>query len=75
MRLRAIRCWHLRCSTAAPMDYLVLAASVVVFLGLCWLLGRLTRSASDGMPFTWPHIGITVGLCAASVGVITYLIW
>jgi hypothetical protein len=53
---------------------LVLSASVVVFLGFCWLLGLLTRSANEDTPVTWRHVWITTVLCAASAGVIAFLI-
>jgi hypothetical protein len=84
MSLRAIQCWHPRCKHHGPVKYyypsftvefLVLSASVVILLGFCWLLGVLTRSASDGTPVTWRHAAITTVLCAASSGVIAYLIW
>jgi hypothetical protein len=57
------------------VEFLVLSASVVVFLGFCWLLGLLTRSASVDTPVTWRHAAITAGLCAASAGLVTYRIW
>jgi hypothetical protein len=57
------------------LTLLVLSASVVFFLGFCWLLGLLTRSANDDTPVTWRHLAITAGLCAASAGLVAYLIW
>jgi formate hydrogenlyase subunit 3/multisubunit Na+/H+ antiporter MnhD subunit len=75
MRLHAIHCWHRRCSLTAPVGFLALSASVVVFLGFCCLLGLLTRSANDDTPVTWRLVAIATGLCAASAGLTTYLIW
>jgi hypothetical protein len=57
------------------VGFLALSASVVVFLGFCWLLGLLTRSARDDTPVTWRLVAIANGLCAASAGLVTYLIW
>jgi hypothetical protein len=47
----------------------------VVILGFCWLLGVLTRSASDGTPVTWRHAATTTVLCAASGVLIAYMTW
>jgi hypothetical protein len=57
------------------VTFLMLSASVVVFLGLCWPLGLLARSASDDTPVTWRLVAIATGLCAASAGLTAYLIW
>jgi hypothetical protein len=50
---------------------LILSASVVVLLGLCWQLGALASAASNGTPATWWHVLTTAVLCAAA-GLIVY---
>jgi hypothetical protein len=55
------------------VTFVMLSASVVVFVGFCWLLGLLT--ARDDTPVTWRLVAIATGLCAASAGLTAYLVW
>jgi hypothetical protein len=59
MSLHAIPCWRRRLQHRGPVGFMAVSASLVVFLGFCWLLGLLTRSANDGTPVTWRHAAIT----------------
>jgi hypothetical protein len=56
------------------LNSLVLPASAMVLLGFLWLLGFLVHSAHSGTSITWWHIAITAVLCAASAGLIVYMI-
>jgi hypothetical protein len=56
------------------MKFLLLSASVLVFLGFCWLLGLHARSDSNGRPLTWWHLAVTAVLCAVSVGLTAYMV-
>jgi hypothetical protein len=55
------------------VEFLGLGAMVVVSLGFLWRLALLVlvRSQKDR---TWLHVGISAGLCAASAGLIAYMI-
>ena len=55
------------------MPGLALSASIVVLVGLCWLLSLLTRSALDSAPTTGRHVAIAAGLCGAAAGLIAYM--
>ena len=56
------------------MRWLALSASMVVLVGLCWLLSRLTRSAHDSAPITGRHVAVAAGLWGAAAALITYMI-